>query len=290
MMRSVGQQMKMQDEFFATARARERIRRARAMGVEYPWTDDPVYRAWRFCNVFREDDRTTAWFREHVRNHVSGLQAVKATIIFRWFNRVEVGEQITDLLIGTWDTKEARRRLKDVHPIVTGAYIIKGWDGYEKLDGVLKCIDEALAQLDSDEVDSLGWVIRNHWPVRSCRQLEMAWGDLQSIRYMGPFMAYEVVSDLRWTDTLRLAADINTWANPGPGCKRGLGWAYSGNSEVRPPDLLGAMQWLLSMSQDTRNWPSDWPRWEMREVEHWLCEFDKYNRALRGDRMKRRYR
>jgi len=30
-------------------------------------------------------------------------------------------------------------------------------------------------------------------------------------------------------------------------------------------------------------------RWEMREVEHWLCEYDKYRRAASGKRMKRKF-
>lgn len=274
--------MKLLNEFFATARERYQIRERRIEG--YPqenWTRDPVFQQWRFCNVFREHDRTTEWFRVNVRDHVVGVDAVRATIIFRWFNRVEIGEIVKDLLLKNWDSGEARRRLRDVRPVVTGAYIIKGWDGYEKLEGVLRCIDEANVFISNwdDEGRYEKWI-----------SLETAWLDLQRMEYMGPFMAYEAVSDLRWTNVLRSATDINSWANPGPGAKRGLGWVHSGDSDQRPADLLGAMRALLEKSRDESLWPKEWPMWEMREVEHWLCEFDKYNRALRGDSLKRRYR
>jgi hypothetical protein len=40
---------------------------------------------------------------------------------------------------------------------------------------------------------------------------------------------------------------------------------------------------LLSYSQRVVYWPGHWPAWDMRTVEHTLCEFDKYQRALSGD-------
>jgi hypothetical protein len=39
---------------------------------------------------------------------------------------------------------------------------------------------------------------------------------------LGPFLAYEIVTDLRFTALLENAPDIMTWANPGPGAKRGI--------------------------------------------------------------------
>ena len=28
-----------------------------------PWTNDPILQQFKFCQVFREDDRTTRWFK-----------------------------------------------------------------------------------------------------------------------------------------------------------------------------------------------------------------------------------
>ena len=49
------------------------------------------------------------------------------------------------------------------------------------------------------------------------------------------------------------------------------------------------MQELLTMSQHEDYWPQDWMPWEMREVEHWSCEFAKYENGRGGERLKRRY-
>lgn len=276
-------------EYFRTARERYAIAFRKANDKPKPWTEDKPFLDWRFCNVHREHDKTTIWFRENIREQLlaeSPLRQVEAAMIFRWFNRIETGERIKDLLLEGWNTEEARRRLTGVSPIVTGAYIIKAGDGVSKLEGVLSAIDGA----------------RNVLPFMVLpwgKSLEDAWSDLQGIPWMGPFMAYELVSDLRWTPVLSEAKDILTWANPGPGCARGISrvtgrdkMALRAGSRKSREEMLRVMNWLLTMARDPEAgyWPADWTPWEMREVEHWSCEFDKYQRvAIDGDRMKQSY-
>jgi hypothetical protein len=96
---------------------------------------------------------------------------------------------------------------------------------------------------------------------------------------------------------LNQAGDINAWANAGPGAARGLGWVCEGKNNVFNPgqdkqqDYMNElMRELLALSRDPHYWPSTWPAWEMREVEHWLCEFDKWKRCVAGGDMKRLYR
>lgn len=98
-------------------------------------------------------------------------------------------------------------------------------------------------------------------------------------------MAYEIVSDVRWTPVLSGARDIASWAAAGPGCARGLGWVAYGDSDrfnyqkdADQARMLPLMRELLAMSRDSANWPPEYEPWEMREVEHWLCETTKYVR------------
>jgi hypothetical protein len=67
-------------------------------------------------------------------------------------------------------------------------------------------------------------------------------------------------------------------------------------------DLIKSIEGLLVASTSPGHWPQSrgsdwgsyyrhwlrpvheqWPAWEMREVEHSLCEFDKYERVRRGE-------
>jgi hypothetical protein len=274
--------LKHADRFFATARERYRIKLRRDAGAPPPWTDDPIFHDWRFTNVHREHDRTTAWFREHVRSKLDGLAVVERTIIFRWFNRIETAERIEDLLLAGWNTDEARRRLTGVQPLVSGAYKIGSPAGFDKLEGLLRCIDVARPMLPR----MLKWF----------RSLQMAWEELSAIPFLGPFLAYEIVSDLRHTPVLNQASDVLTWAVAGPGCTRGLGLVVSGNTEhfrytskLDQTRMLDVMRDLLALSRNPFYWPSEWDAWEMREVEGWACELAKYQNGLNGQSLKRRY-
>lgn len=270
------------DEFFATARERYQIKLKREAGQPPPWTTDKIMQEWRFTNVHREDDRTTVWFRDNVRSKLDGLAVVEATLIFRWFNRIETGAAVLDLLLHGWDTKEARERLTGISPIVTGAYIIKAGDGVSKLEGILACIDQARPQLP-------------RFIPRWGHSLRGAWEDLKTLNYMGGFMSYEVITDLRHTPVLNQAVDIMTWGNLGPGAIRGIGRVVANNPELYAnsskgqAQMLTLMAELLALSQDQMYWPQEWPRWEMHEVEMWLCEYAKYCNGKEGFRLKRKY-
>src|SRR5436190_24388537 len=76
---------------------------------------------------------------------------VLATVAFRFFNRIETGEIIKDLLVGEWKSHEAFRRLRRVEsegtPLWTGAYRIRGANGRDKLSSTLDSIDAARYRL-----------------------------------------------------------------------------------------------------------------------------------------------
>lgn len=282
----LGIELEHAEPYFATARERYQIRQRRLAGQEWPWTDDEIFQKYRFCNVHREHDKTTEWFRDHIRTPMSNfhpLQLVEATLIFRWFNRIETGQEVIDLLLFGWNTDEARRRLTGVQPIVTGAFMIKSPTGLTKLEGLLQEIDNALDELP-------------YFVSRWGDSLEDATKDLASIRSLGPFLAYEIVTDLRWTPVLSGANDIMTWGNVGPGCRKGLGFVADDNpwhwnlTKRGRAEMLEVMRVLLELSRNPEYWPLDWPTWEMREVEHWACEYAKYCRGVNGERLKRRYR
>lgn len=330
-------------EFFAFARERHATYLRRRAGVT-PWTSDPILQAWRFTNVFRELDAVTVWFRENVRDPLHNKpEVLLATVLFRWFNRVTTGEAIfkqkalgfggeqpgetawdallrlPDLGEGIGAVQAAILQYSSPGPYVTGAYIVKTPDGMDKVEGVLWCVEQFMLQQHAvDDFPVGGWrgTGEELLKMRGQTGLQNVWSWLRRFPYMGDFMAYEVVTDLRHTALLDQAPDIMTWANPGPGAARGLGRVFAGDPEAynknQKQRLNELMHVLLEVSRDAAFWPHhdgidgwavpsdmmgdaavgnvvDWPAWEMRDVEHTLCEFDKYERIREGGRGKRRY-
>lgn len=264
-----------EERFFWWIQERHRIfeKKKRGLSREY-WTEDPILMSFKFTNPYRENDKTTVWFREKMRDPLKDDNKVlMATVIFRWFNLIQTGETLLkNNLHIEWDSELARQEIKKQDQYVTGGYIIKTPDGKDKVDGVIWCIEQILKdenKLISDFIEAT--------------RLETAWEIFQEYPYLGAFMSYELVSDLRWTHFFRNATDIMSWANAGPGAMRGLNRIHGRdlNYKRRTHKWNDEMYELLQISRERIG---DWmPKLEMREIEHSLCEFDKYERVRNGE-------
>lgn len=279
-----------EQRFLYWIKERHQIYLRRKLGNPKPWTTDEVLQNYFFTNPYRENDKVTNWFRTHIRDPLTkekNNNVLFATVAFRWFNKPEpTGNILLERgLLERWNTKRAIKYIGDEsrkQAVFTGAYMIKAGNGEPgcKVPNVCNAIEAV-------------WKDRKRL-VQVCKDtnsLESIWKELCQFMYLGPFMSYEVVTDLRWTHLLNHAPDRRTWANPGPGCWRGLarmnGLNIKGRAaeKVKNPQL--EMQRLMKMVN--RKLPF-MPKFEMREVEHSLCEFDKYERLLwKEGRSKRVY-
>jgi hypothetical protein len=283
-------------EYFRTARERYRIMLRRkadqCKGVpKLGWSPDPIFQKWFFCNVFREDDKTTRYIKKWIREpHRDDPCVFWMMVACRLFNKIETLEILINegLFRGPgWNRKRAEKLLWNVAPLTGAAYMVHTPYGMNKLQGCLKLIADAVK--DNDRRISL------IEPGKTT--LKEVFEMLLPADCFGPFMAYEVVTDLRHTYLLENAPDIMTWSSPGPGACLGLsrlvGEKVSYGSREHREAALVCMRQILDMSCDGRNWPAwhgSFRSWDMRTVEHWLCEHAKYtNAAIHGKRLKRKY-
>ena len=86
------------DRYFYWINERESIRYVKEQTDETPpYSKDPIFNNYKFCQVFREDDRTTRWFRRHIREPLKDDPDVfMATVIFRWFNLIDTGRTLIE--------------------------------------------------------------------------------------------------------------------------------------------------------------------------------------------------
>lgn len=300
--------------FFDFIQERYRIFLKKQAGEPRPWTQDDILDYYKFTNVFREDDATTVWFRENVRDRLKDSpDIILATVLFRWFNRMTSGEALFnaqdlyndqqktayDQFLTTGDgqiLKDVLQKYIGMHgPFVTGAYIIKTPSGMTKLHGVCWAMEHfwrdkyplSFTTAGQKVMRTVGWkdgadIMFNDMNTVT---LEQTWDWLRKFSYLGDFMAYEVVTDLRFTGVLDRAPDIMTWANAGPGAMRGLNRIHGRELRFtqKKEKWNNEMKELLILSRHPDLWPMEWPNLEMREIEHSLCEFDKYQRVNLGE-------
>lgn len=281
------------EPFFAFARERHNIYLRRKAGAAEPWTDDPILYSCRFTNVYRELDKTTVWFREHIRDRLrDSPEVLPATVLFRWFNRISTGEALfsqndllsgisvfDDIILNGFDHDHVRYLIESFcgdGPYVTGAFIINTPTGMTKLDGVLWAFGEFM--------ENSNWRVKAEQMLHEQHTMEETHNWLKQFHRLGDFMAYEIVCDLRYTKLLENAPDIKTWANPGPGAKRGLSYLLGGARKVVPLEVKSRDQQIVLIKKLLDMAPQyGWTDWEMREVEHTLCEYAKYEMVKRGE-------
>lgn len=268
-------------KFFWWINERHRIYLNKEAGRSFPWTKDKILQTYKFTNVFRELDAETLKFHERIDPlDLMMYDKLYHMILYRAFNL----SSTYDVLTRGKKTHNTPTKMKRIlhreadrgFKVFTGAYIITNAGRTEpKID--LMC-------------DALGVIWRGRkriWEhmmdeptMKNCTEV------LSAYPMQGMFTAYEVVCDMRYQrDMLWNAKDRNKWANLGPGAKRGINRIVTGkpktNAFTGPHSgelYLEFMQELLKTSKSYVG--KHVPKLEMREIEHSLCEFDKYMRVF----------
>jgi len=268
-------------QFFYWINERHAIYLSKAAGQPKPWTNDKIFQQYKFTNPFRELDKTTVWMREHLTRPNSNA-SIEETLfnccVFRMFGTMEMGAALG--WIKQWDPEYvkslARGRLSMGLKVFTGAYIITN-------QGLKNPKEEVVCDMFLTPV----WKAKEKLAecIQQTNSLEALHKELGRFAGWGGggFMAYEVVTDLNHTSAMPEPVDRFTWANAGPGAKRGLNRLHG-----RPLDKANGIDWNSEMRQlldiapkycdpEVRQQVID-----MRTIEHSLCEWDKYQRVLLG--------
>lgn len=275
---------------------RHKIYLRKSEGAEPPWTKDPILQEYRFCNVFRELDTVTIWIRENIRevyaNHPNlwFMLAVARTI--NWPPTLQKIMEAGLWPVRDWDWEAVAKLLDDLmfagKKVYTGAYMIRAesdpnneWYNSTKQAYIAGCVLNNLWEQQEE------WTVDEDLPARpgfNTLQSHHKW--FMKFHGWGPFMAYEVVTDLRHTRYLDKAPDIMRWANAGPGALRGLNrlrgvdpqtHMSQGEANNRMYDLLLECHAHEELCFTLDQIP------EMRDIEHSLCEVDKYLRVKNGE-------
>jgi len=231
----------------------------------YPWSNDAILTDYSFCNVYRELDRVTIWIRENWREPYADHPNLPfAMAVARQINWPDTLQEIG--FPTEWRPQHVKNimqdRMANKQKVYTGAYMLTGTLGGTKIE---QTVDKILTPLYAN------------FPC-DFSSIENSWKSFLPYAGFSDFMSYEVVSDLRHTKWLKNAPDIMTWANPGPGAMRGLNRIFGRplDSKQKKPLFIQEMRDLLAL---LNNEPLPL---EMRDIEHCLCEFDKYERARLG--------
>lgn len=253
-----------------------------------PWTTDVILRDYKFTNMYRELDRGTLYLLDNIigplQTHGTPGTQIFNTIIYRLFNRVDAWQTLRDahaIKTMPWDRTRMlevlRERMEAGFPIYTDAHMVcayHGTPGKDKLERLGHIFDNMQPKIE--EFEHL---------VYTAKSLKFIWEALKNTYGIGPFLAYEIAVDISYAPWNNLSED--EWVNPGPGCQIGINILYPGTSpkdcthkifEIR--DMQQAEFKRMSLPFSAIAYKNRWLT--LRNIEHDLCEFQKYVKALDG--------
>ncbi|KKN59474.1 hypothetical protein LCGC14_0541860 [marine sediment metagenome] len=295
-------------EFCELAFKRHQIYVLKKAGVPKPWTKDRILRFYRFCNVFRFLDKTSEWIiRNAIEPNEDNQELWKTIIMCRYISKIETLQKLKDAKCLIGNQTEAynilRKMQQNKEKIFTNAFIVNsktdsyGWT--DKVSYLFNLLFEIRKKM-STQPDTI---------IRCTNTMEKLYYLLIDLPGIGPFMAYQYTVDFTYsTRYLKKAWDKSTWTQLGLGAVRGMNRLLYGkasndkipNSIELTKELL--VEWKRFVSSDIRRWIKETQRMvenikvdpffyyfqhlDLRDVQHQLCEFDKYER---GGSKKRRY-
>jgi hypothetical protein len=265
---------------------RDAIRRRRQAGESPPWTEDPILATGHFCNVHREHDKVTRWITIHWRDpHHDDPDLWFALATARMVNEPGALAELNypvpfdaEHFVRVLSTRQARG--EKVYR--TAAY--KPPLPEQKSHSITSFLAE----------DVLGplWHDREHLRPRANETLR-AYSDRLRERYrIGPFLAGQIIADLKGVGPLFDAPDYWTFAVPGPGSLRGLNRVCK--REVKAS--WSETQWHATLLQlgseiSPQLEAAGIARLDAQNLQNCLCEADKYFRAAeKGGKPSRKYK
>lgn len=263
------------EDLFCWILERENIRRKKDAGEQKPWTDDPILREFRFCNVYREFDAVTRWIAANWRTPWRDDPDLWfAMLVARIFNLPG-----TLGYIGYPVPFNSRKLHKMLHErkasgqnVFNAAYIVStNGRAMDKIDYVMS------------EIIEPAWDCRDVVRPRQGDTLEAFAKRVRGLNGMASFMTGQIVADMKYVWPLKDAPDWFTWAASGPGSRRGLNRVMDRNFDAPwneaawHKQLMVLYEAIAPLMKKHHLQPL-----HAQDLQNCLCEFDKYERARLG--------
>lgn len=210
------------DLYWYFACERQNIFLKKLNNLPAPWTDDEILRTYKFCNSYRVNDRVSQYLLKNVI--YNNKKYTKETMLFRiilfkLFNKESTWELLlenfNDITLENFDQSKYSNVLKNALnngvKIYNDAYISCA----NKAFGYDKKHDNHLALLNKMFV-----VDKVQNKILECKTMKEAFNIIRSYPLIGNFMAYQLVTDINYSDIVNWQENEFTVA--GPGSIRGI--------------------------------------------------------------------
>lgn len=281
------------DLYWYFANERQNIFIKKLNGDTPPWTNDPILKTYKFCNSYRVNDRVSQYLLKNVIYNGKTYKdedMLFRIILFKLFNKESTWElllkEFKDITLSTFDMKEYSKVLTNAInnniKIYNDAYISCATKAF----GYDRKHDNHLALLNKmfiiDKVQD---------KILKCTNMEQAFKIIKSYPLIGNFMAYQLITDINYSDIVDWKEDEFTVA--GPGSLRGIKKCFIDKGNLSNEDIIRYM--YNHQEEEFKRLNLDFKtignrKLQLIDIQNIFCELDKYCRekvpSLKSNRTK----
>jgi hypothetical protein len=254
----------------------------RVAGQPWPWSDDPIFREYKFCNVFRAADRVSQYMIRDVCYHgqpCTPEDRLFQIIAFRTFSKIETWRSLhrflgryptlDDLASGAFgDGLDCAKQ--ENGGLYTGAFILCATDAYGQSSKHRNHVELFRHMFLGDDLGA---------KLLKAASLRQIYDELHGYPLIGDFMAYQIAVDLNYSALINF--DENDFTQAGPGALRGIKKCFEELEGYSPAEII---LWMVEhqeqeFAQFGHRFRGLWGRpLHAIDCQGLFCETDKYCR------------
>jgi hypothetical protein len=246
-----------------------------------PWSKDPILNTYKFTNVFRAADRTSQYLIRHIiyDGAYSLCDTVFRVLLFKLFNKIETWELLSghfgDIRFDGFNWQECdeilTRTIASKCPIYSAAYIMPS-------GSTLK----GSGSKHRSHLHLLRTMMDDHLPAKlnGARSMREGYDLLLSYPTIGPFLAYQFITDINYSTYTDF--DEMEFVVPGPGARDGIRKCFRDLGDYSEAQIIRAVAESQTSAFEERGLTActlfGRPL-QLIDCQNLFCEVDKYARV-----------
>lgn len=248
-------------------------------GEPPPWTTDRILSTYRFTNAYRAADRVSLYLiREVAYQGDSEVREVFfRVVLFKLFNR-----------IGTWKLLTrtfGELRASEFDPFRYDQVLTDAFDSGTRLYAaayIMPPADRGPTRKHTTHLRLLRDMLDDRLPERiaTCASMGAAFDLLIAFRGVGPFLAYQLATDLNYSEVTDFSE--MEFVKAGPGALSGIEKCFTDRAGYTPEDLIRwtADRQYEEFARRDLAFNDLWGRpLQLIDCQNLFCEVDKYARV-----------
>lgn len=269
------------DLYWYFACERQNIFWKKINGDQAPWTHDKILQEYKFCNSYRVNDRVSQYLLKNViynGNNYNYEDMLFRIILFKLFNKESTWELLSknfgDILLKNFNTKK--------YSIVLENAISNGTKIYN--DAYISCANKAFGYDRKHDnhlalLDKMFNIDKMQDKIIKCNTMQDAFNIIKGYPLIGNFMAYQLVTDINYSEVVNWKEDEFTVA--GPGSLRGIKKCFIDKGKMSNEDIIKYM--YEHQDEEFKRLNLDFKKignrpLQLIDCQNIFCELDKYCR------------